>query len=779
MAGNKGANKAASCSHGRKNIGGKDRLVETIGSMRVMEELRAREEKYRTIVENANEGILVIDQDYNVTYSNQKFADMVGYTVEELLSGTLFMFIDSGYNDLAYANLEKRQTGNALVSDFKLRHKNGSAMWVISKTSPLFDRNANYTGTICFVTDISERKLIEKALRESESSLALAQKIAHLGNWERDLKTNEMKWSDEAYNIYGVKSGDFIPDYKSFISFVHPEDREIPWRLSNAALDEGKQYSADYRIVRADGTVRYVHAESYFIIKDENGVPIKMFGTVQDITDRKLTEQALRMSEEKFRALAETVPTAVCLFQGDKFTYINPAVERMSGYTKEEFFRQEVWNFLPPHYRDLTKARHESRKQGLPVPSSYEIQFINKSGEARWIDISLGDVNIGGVPMRIATAFDITERKRAEKALYESDERLNLCVATAGLGTFDWDIVNDRHVWSPRTYEIYGLPPDAPLSLDHMARYIYPGDRQDTVIMAGLDPAGPGEYSMEYRIIRASDSAIRRVYLKARVFFTGEGAQRRAVRVLGAIQDITERKLAEEALGDAKTQAELYLDLMGHDINNMHQIALGYLELARDTNMDGDRQEFMDKSIEVLQRSTILIKNVRKLQKLQDGVLRKEIVDICPVLADVKREYGAIPAKPIKLSLNGLTHCDVRADELLNDVFSNLVTNAIKHTGDQANISIALEKVKDNDCCYYRVSVEDNGPGIPDNFKGVIFNRMLKGTKKAKGMGLGLYLVKSLVDSYAGRVWVEDRVPGDHTKGAKFVVMLPAVDQIP
>jgi signal transduction histidine kinase len=106
----------------------------------------------------------------------------------------------------------------------------------------------------------------------------------------------------------------------------------------------------------------------------------------------------------------------------------------------------------------------------------------------------------------------------------------------------------------------------------------------------------------------------------------------------------------------------------------------------------------------------------------------------------------------------------------------NLVSNAIKHTGDRADINIGLDLVNDNGGKYCRVSVEDNGPGIPDDFKGVIFNRVLKGTSKARGMGLGLYLVKSLVGSHGGRVWAEDHVTGDHTKGVRFVVMLPAVE---
>ena len=191
----------------------------------------------------------------------------------------------------------------------------------------------------------------------------------------------------------------------------------------------------------------------------------------------------------------------------------------------------------------------------------------------------------------------------------------------------------------------------------------------------------------------------------------------------------------------------------------------------------GGRNEYLDKPVEVLQRSARLIKNMRKLQKLQEGVFLTREVDVSTILADVRREFGAVPDKTVTLNLNGREHCYVRADELLYDVFSNLVGNAVKHTGDRTSIVIDLNVAEEDGRRHCRVAVEDDGPGIPDDFKGKIFNRMLKGSEKAKGMGLGLYLVKSLVESYNGRVWVEDRVPGDHTKGARFVVLLPAADK--
>jgi signal transduction histidine kinase len=238
------------------------------------------------------------------------------------------------------------------------------------------------------------------------------------------------------------------------------------------------------------------------------------------------------------------------------------------------------------------------------------------------------------------------------------------------------------------------------------------------------------------------------------------------------------RMVAEEELKVAKDRAELYVDLMGHDINNMHQVALGYLELAEADMSHGDsRREYLVKPREVLQRSAQLISNVRKMQKLLDGSLHDQAIDLCMVLSDVRRELGSLPNKPITLELNGCDHCYVRANELLNDVFSNLVTNAIKHTGERTDITITLDDVEENGRRHYRVSVADNGPGISDSFKNTIFNRALKGSNKAKGMGLGLYLVKSLVDSYKGRVWVEDRVKGDHTKGARFMVLLPAIEK--
>jgi signal transduction histidine kinase len=162
---------------------------------------------------------------------------------------------------------------------------------------------------------------------------------------------------------------------------------------------------------------------------------------------------------------------------------------------------------------------------------------------------------------------------------------------------------------------------------------------------------------------------------------------------------------------------------------------------------------------------TIVLDNVQDLAE-NDVVL----------INNQQYEIGSIDGtgKTITLNMNEHDRCIVHANDLLHDVFSNLVNNAVKHTGDCTQIIVGLNVIGDKGRRYCRVAVEDNGPGIPDDYKERIFNRMHKGT--ARGMGLGLYLVRTLVNSYNGSVWAEDRVKGDHTKGARFVVLLPAVD---
>lgn len=247
--------------------------------------------------------------------------------------------------------------------------------------------------------------------------------------------------------------------------------------------------------------------------------------------------------------------------------------------------------------------------------------------------------------------------------------------------------------------------------------------------------------------------------------------------MLGTYEDITERKDAEMELEKPKSQAELYVDLMSHDINNMNQAMMGYLELAVELlKLEGKEKALVAKPLEIIEHSSKLIDNVKKLRKLESGEVHPRFIDLGKMLSEVKAEYQNLPGRDITINYTPKAGYFVYANELLKDVFSNLVGNSVKHSAGPLVVNIGLSSVGREDKIYYRVVVEDNGPGIPDEQKMNLFANIKKVESKAIRRGIGLRLVKVLVQSSHGQVWVEDRVRGDHTKGAKFVVELPAVE---
>jgi PAS domain S-box-containing protein len=727
------------------------------------------EEMYRLIVETTNEGIWILDRENVTSFVNPAMARMLGYSRHEIIGEKPFGFIDNTYKEKVRDHLRKRREGAEEQYVCKYRRKDGGGLWAIITAHPLYDDKGEYAGAFAMVTDITERTYAEMSLKKREADLSLSQKIAHIGSWQWDRETEKIEWSDEFYRILGYEPGEIEPGYKLFMSLVHPDDRELVVSDALKALAEGRSSRLDYRIVRRDGATRYVHVEIIRMLTDRNGRPAGEFGTIQDITERKQAEGALRDSEERTRAFLENSATIAWMKDEEgRFVYLSRNFEKRFCDRLEDWLGKADFELWPEDVaRQLCENDLAVLKSGKSMEVVEEVQ--DQKGYRSWWLISKfpfrdssGRIYVGGM------GVDITGHRNAEKALRENEENLMRAQEIAHLGSWVWDITTNKLHWSDEQYRIFGISSDCETTYELYLSRIHPDDRTYIINAINESLSRRTPCSVDYRIIRP-DGEVRFIHGEGLPTYDGDNP----VSMIGTLQDITERKLTEKELANAKVQAELYLDLMGHDINNMHQIALGYLELAREMYPEAGDGQFLDKSMEVLQRSARLIQNVRKLQKLREGVFQAESVDICRLLSDVQREFGAVPYKQVTLNLNGHERCLVRANELLHDVFSNLVSNAIKHTGYKADIVIDLDVEEENGRHNCRVSVEDNGRGIPDDFKGKVFNRLLEGTDKAKGMGLGLYLVKSLVESYGGRVWVEDRVPGDHTRGSKFVVTLP------
>lgn len=376
----------------------------------------------------------------------------------------------------------------------------------------------------------------------------------------------------------------------------------------------------------------------------------------------------------------------------------------------------------------------------------------------------------------IASLGEKIRRESAEQALQEKEKSLAKSQQIAHLGSWSWDIENDIEYGSDEYFRIYGIklgtrPYEAFLSS------IHPDDREYVMGAVGAALNKNKPYSIDFRIVRP-DGTVRFVHGEGEVSYNEDG---KPIKMTGIVQDITDRKKAEIALEATKAQAELYLDLMGHDINNTNQIAMGYLELGLDTlkandKLGADDAQYLSKPLEALENSTSLISNVRKIQREKVGGYKSMLIDVEKMLEEIIAKNPFIMGRDIKINFRS-TSCIVKANELLKDVFLNIIGNAIKHSKGPLVINIDLDKLKQNNLSYCRVSIEDNGQGIPDNLKKTLLSGACLTKSRVAGKGFGLCLTKILLEDFQGIIWVEDRVQGDYSKGSRLVIILPVAEK--
>ena len=221
---------------------------------------------------------------------------------------------------------------------------------------------------------------IFRSLRDSERKLDAAQRIAHVGWWERDFGTNRVALSEEVQRIFGVRPVDLPHWQDRWTNLIHPQDRARTAEAAAAAVRGGPRYDVEYRVVRPDGTVRVVHSQGD-VVRDDSGRPLRQFGVLQDITELRQSEDELSEVKERFRVLAESSLTGIYLTEQDRFTYVNPALAKMFGYEVEEVVgRLGSTDLTCPDDRSLVAENMRRRLQGDVEEMRYEFRGLRKDG---------------------------------------------------------------------------------------------------------------------------------------------------------------------------------------------------------------------------------------------------------------------------------------------------------------------------------------------------------------------------------------------------------------
>lgn len=338
------------------------------------------------------------------------------------------------------------KTGGRFSVDYRIIKPDGAERLLHGQVEVRLDGEGRPLKMLGVVQDITERARAEEALRKSGASLANAQRIARLGSWDWDIVENELFWSDEIYRIFGIRPQEFEATYEGFFKFVHPEDRDLLNKAVEDALNRGKHYSIDHRIVLPDGTEKIIHEEAE-VTFDRGGKPVKMSGTVQDVTEHKKAERLLEESERKYRNLVETALVGVYRISIDgKILFANDTLARMFEFDTTEEFIAEGALARYPAAEDMERFIEElKRKRTL---GAAEQTFITKTGKIKNILFTamLEDSTISG------TAIDITDRKRAEEEVRKLnvelerrvDERTaQLAEANRELEAFSYSVAHD------------------------------------------------------------------------------------------------------------------------------------------------------------------------------------------------------------------------------------------------------------------------------------------------------------------------------------------------
>ncbi len=534
-----------------------------------------------------------------------------------------------------------------------------------------------------------------------------------------------------------------------------------------------------YPLEKCDGNdILDVVGTHQFVLTRRNGD----WKIIEDEGQKK-ARKALRESERFLEGVFEGIQEGICILDRDmNIVKANHAMEEwyahmlpLCGKKCYEAYQRRAG---PCEDCPSLRAIKEKTKHMSIVP------YTDMQGVAGWMELYAFPLldDHGNVLGVIEHVRDITGRKRAEEALRESKSRLEAILASMNDGLLIIDARGKIILYNDATVRYYKFRDEGEFlshidDFTHVLEVRKPDGDLLSVEEWPFSRALGGEVLSHYELlIRRRDTGDTWLgdYSAAPIRDKNGGVSAAVI----TMRDITGSKRGEQALKEAKVQAELYLDLMGHDIRNMNQVSMGYLELALESPDVGKKgKEYLLKSMGALENSTRLIENVRKLQKARSGELKHHTVDACQALMRVLARYSSMPGVNASFSFALPPSCPVKADDLLFEVFENIVGNAIKHGGPEQAIDVRFDEVDLDGGRYARFIVEDNGPGIPDGMKERIFNRMQQGDTRAKGMGLGLYLVRSLVDNYGGKVWAEDRVKGDHAKGARLVVMLPAAEQ--
>ncbi len=732
-------------------------------------ELQEERNRLQAILDNATAVIYLKDTQGRFLLVNREFERAFHLAQEQVVGMTDHDFMPQDMADVYRANDVRVLESGAPLQIEETALQDDGIHTVISVKFPMYDADGIPCGVGGISTDITERarteairRQAEDALRASERTLAQAQAIAHVGSWRWEIVPDEIYWSDETFRLFGWEPGEKV-NYPRYIGAVLPEDRDFVQKQVQLALDGKKPYENEHRIIR-NGEIR-VHHTRGIVNRDERGDPLSMVGVVQDVTEQKRAEQALRESEEKYRLMFETMASGFALLEmvyderdrpvDCRYLEVNPAHERLTGLKTTEIIGRTAKESIP----GLEDTWIENYGQVDRTGESMEIEDY-VIGLDRWYRVFAYRPKPGFVAV---TFDDITERKWTEDALRESEAKSRSIIEHSRDGIMLTDERGAVVEWNQGQERISGQKQSEvigqflwdvqfqviPEERKNRERYEWIKDSINAFLKTGQAPwlNVPQEVS-----IQLYDGTQRIIQQVAFSIETDAG-----FRMGSTTRDITERvrteairRRAEEQIKASLEEKTVMLKEIHHRVKNNMQVISSLLNMQANQIEDERLQELFRESQNRIRAMSLVHEKLYQAPDLAlidfDNYLRSLTATIFRSLHKSGIEL-VVKAKDIYLDVNTAIPCGLIVNEL--------VSNALKYAFPNDRPGRIHVTCSQTAAGTFVLTVQDDGIGFPTEID------------FGKTESLGLQLVNISTRQLQGNIELE------RGQGTAFTITFP------
>jgi PAS domain S-box-containing protein len=743
-------------------------------------ELQHQDFFLNSLLEASVDGILAFDREYRYTAWNRAMEAISGVRREDVLGKRafdVFPFLKET-GEFKYF-LEALAGKTSIVANRPYAvPQTGRAGFFEGHYSPLRSTDGEVIGGVAVIRDITQRKRAEEIANAAHQRLSLHVENTPLAVIEWDNEFRISRWSASAEKLFGWTAEEVLGKRVSDWEFVFPEDLEAVYEVGQRQRQgiERHGVSRNRNYTKAGAVL---HCEWYnSVLYDESERLTSVLSLVLDVTQRKRIEGALHQSEEQYRLLFESSPQAMWVYDLEtlRFLAVNDAAVLHYGYSLEEFLSMTIKEIRPAEDLPALYAYLSGSTSGLH--SAGEWRHRKKDGTIISVEITSHRLDFAGRPAKLVLANDITERRIAEKALRESEDRYRDLVDNSHelMCTHDLDgRVISVNPWAAR---VLGYPQDSLIGLNIRDGLLQEYRDQFDNYLHTIKTNGFARGVMRVRTA-AGEIRLWEYYNTLRT----KGVETPIVR--GMAHDVTERRQALAREKDARKEAEAanrlkdeFLSTLSHELRTPLTAIIGWSHLLLQGEVDRQKQP---KALETIARNAKsqaqLIDDLLDVSRIITGKLHLDFspCELQPVMeAAVESIRPTAEAKAVRLQLLLEPHVGlVFGDpDRLQQIVWNLLSNAVKFTPNGGAVQVRLQRINSN----VEIAVSDSGVGIKPDFLPHVFDRFRQAdgstTRAHGGLGLGLAIVRHLVELHGG---VVGAVSAGEGQGATFTVKLPLI----